>query len=225
MQDRTWITGTGRRTRVPRRLLMAASALTVACLLATGCTSATGTTRPTPPSTGAIAEWADATWQGTFQVDGRLTDGPAHVGSVGCTAIGYMALDLRRGATGTRGSSVSGRLRVWAVTTSGTTGTACGRRDLNQGSMLGTLSSDGNRLQGGSFHLLGVAYGRLTATIANTPAGAAMQEMQGQFGDGRSDHRSLHGTFTLARADPLGDTFANSQPATSPPASTEPWTE
>jgi hypothetical protein len=222
MQDRTWITGTGRRTWVRLRLPMAASALTVICLLATSCTSATGTTRPTPPGTGAVAEWAEATWQGTFQVDGVLTDGPAHVGSAGCTAIGLMALDLHRVAIGTRGSSVSGRLRGWAVTTSGTTGTACGRRDISQGSLLGTLSSDGNRLQVGNFHLLGVAYGWLTATIVGTAMGPAMQ---GQFGDGRSHHRSLHGTFTLARADTLGDTFANSQPATSPPTCTEPWME
>jgi hypothetical protein len=215
MQDRTWMTGT--RTRL--RLLMAASALTVTCLLATGCTSATTTTRATPPGTGAVtvtAEPAAATWQGTFQVDGLLTDGPAHVGSAGCTAIGRMALDLHQSAAGTPGSSVSGRLRVWAVATSGTTGTACGRRDISQGSLLGTLSSDGTRLQAGSFHLLGVPYGWLTATITNTPVGPAMQmqQMQGQFGAGRSDHRSLHGTFTLAKGVARADTRSTPSPAT-----------
>jgi hypothetical protein len=161
-----------------------------------------------------------ATWQGTFQVNGLLTNGPAHVGSAGCTAIGYMALDLHRVATATRGNSVSGHLRVWAVTTSGTTGTACGRHDSGQGSLLGTLSSDGRHLGAGNFHLLGVTYGWLTATIANTPAGAAMQELQGQFGAGSSGHRSLRGTFTLARSDTPSDAVADSHQSTSPPTPT-----
>src|SRR6266545_4445542 len=119
----------------------------------------------------------------------------------------------------TRGISVSGRLRVWAVTTSGTTGTACGRHHSGQGSLLGTVSSDGRHLGAGNFHLLGVTYGWLTATIANTPAGAAMQAMQGQFGAGRSGHRSLRGTFTLARFDASSDAVADSQQPTSPPTS------
>jgi hypothetical protein len=172
-----------------------------------------------PSGPGAVTtEPADATWhwRGTFQVDGVLTDGPAHVGSAGCTAIGYMALDLRRAATSPRGSSVSGRLRVWAVATSGT---ACGRRDISQGSLLGTLSSDGPRLQAGSFRLLGVSYGWLSATITNTPVGAVMQmqQMRGQFGDGHSGHRSLHGAFTLARGVARADTRATSSPATNQP--------
>jgi hypothetical protein len=168
----------------------------VACLLAAGCTGATTKTRATPPGSGAVtATLSAATWQGTFQVNGVLTDGPAHVGGAGCTAIGRMALDLHRVAAVAHGSSVSGRLRVWAVATSGTAGTACGRGDISQGSLLGTLSSDGKRLQAGSFHLLGVAYGWLTATIVGTALGPTMQA---QFGAGRSQHRSLHGTFTLA---------------------------
>jgi hypothetical protein len=199
---RTWTTRTRTRlwARTRMRLLMAASALTVVCLLATGCTSATRTTRATPPGTDvATAELADATWQGTFQVDGQLSNAPAHVGSAGCTAIGLMALDLHRGAIGTQ-DGVSGHLRVWAVTMSGPTGTACGRRDRSRGSLLGTLSSDGTRLQADGFCLLGVAYGWLIASIRNFPVGSTMQmqQMQGQFGAGRSHHRSLRGTFTLA---------------------------
>jgi len=105
---------------------MAASLLTVVWLLATGCTRATGTAQATPPGTDVgTAELAEATWQGTFQVDGQLIHVPAHVGSAGCTAIGRMALDLHRGAIGIQGS-VRGRLRVWAVTVSGTAGTSRG---------------------------------------------------------------------------------------------------
>jgi hypothetical protein len=210
MQDRTCRT----RLRMWRRGPRGASVVTVACLLAAGCTAATTTTRATPPGSGAVTATLPATtWQGTFQVDGLLTDGPAHVGSAGCTAIGRMALDLHRVAGGMRGSSVGGRLRVWAVVTSGTTDTACGRRDSSQGSLLGTLSGDGNRLQAASFHLLGVAYGWLTATIAGTTLGPTMQA---QFGAGRSHHRSLRGTFTLARSDTPSDAAADSQQSTSP---------
>ena len=182
-------------------LLMAATVLLVGCLLATGCTSTTGTTPATPPGTAVVtAELADATWQGTFQVDGQLTNAPAHVGSAGCTAIGRMALDLHQGA-GPHGG-VSGHLRVWAVTISGTTGTACGRRDRSRGSLLGTLASDGIHLQADRFRLLGVAYGWLTVSITNFPVTPTMQvqQLQGQFGAGRSHHRSLHGTFTVTRA-------------------------
>ena len=214
MHDRTWMTGT--RTRMRR--LLAASVLTVICLLATGCTSATATTQATPPGTDVVtAKLADATWKGTFQVDGQLTNAPAHVGSAGCTAIGLMALDLHRGAIGTRGS-VSGRLRVWAVTMSGTTGTACGRRDRSRGSLLDTLSSHSTRLQAGRFRLLSVPYGWLATTITNFPVGPTMQtqQMQGQFGAGRNHHRSPRGTFTLTRAVATADIRAvASQAATS----------
>jgi hypothetical protein len=174
----------------------------VGCVLATGCTSTTGTTPATTAGTEVVtAELADGTWQGTFQVDGQLTNAPAHVGSAGCTAIGRMALDLRQGATSTH-RRVSGRLRVWAVTMSGTTGTACGRRDRSRGSLLGTLASDGIHLQADRFHLLGVAYGWLTVSITNFPVTPTMhmQQLQGQFGAGRSHHHSLHGTFTVTRA-------------------------
>jgi hypothetical protein len=183
-------------------LLMAATVLLVGCLLATGCTSTTGTTPATPPGTDLVtAELADATWQGTFQVDGQLTNAPAHVGRAGCTAIGRMALDLHQGATSTHGG-VSGRLRVWAVTMSGTTGSACGRRDRSRGSLLGTLASDGAHLQADRFRLLGVAYGWLTASITTFPVTPTMQvqQLQGQFGAGRSHHRLLHGSFTVTRA-------------------------
>jgi hypothetical protein len=182
-------------------VLASYAVLTVVCLLATSCRSATGTTRATPPGTGVgTAELADASWQGTFQVDGQLTNVPAHVGSAGCTAIGRMALDLHRGAIGTQGG-IRGRLRVWAVTMSGTTGTGCGRRDRGQGSLQGTLSSDGTRLQVDGFRLLGVRYGWLFASIRNFPVGPTMQlqQLQGEFGAGRGHHRSLRGTFTLSR--------------------------
>jgi hypothetical protein len=212
----------GMRPRIPVAAGVRTAVVTGACLLATACTTAptTGTTRTTPPRSapGALtATLLAATWRGTFQIDGLLTDSPAHVGSAGCTAIGYMALDLHRVATGTHGNSVSGRLRVWAVTTSGATGTACGRRDILQGSLLGTLSSDGNRLRTGSFHLLGVAYGWLTATIVSTAIGPTMQA---QFSAGRRHHRSLRGSFTLARSDTPSDAVADSQPSTSPPTPT-----
>ena len=211
MQYRTWRTGLRMCGRGPT----AASIVTVACLLAAGCTDASTTARATPLGSGAVTATLPATtWQGIFQVDGLLTDGPAHVGSAGCTAIGRAALDLHRVADVTHGGSVSGRLRVWAVATSSTTGTACGRRDSSQGSLLGTLSSDGNRLQAGSFHLLGVAYGWLTATIVGTRLGPTVQ---GQFGAGRSRHYSLRGTFTLARSDTPSDAVADSQQSTSPP--------
>jgi hypothetical protein len=180
----------------------AATVLMVGCLLATGCTSTTGTTQATPPGTDVVtAELADGTWQGTFQVDGQLTNAPAHVGSAGCTAIGRIALDLHQGAIGPHGG-VSGHLRVWAVTMSGTTGTACGRRDRSRGSLLGTLASDGSHLQADRFRLLGVAYGWLTASITNYPVTPTMQmqQLQGHFGAGRSHHHSLHGTFTVTRA-------------------------
>jgi hypothetical protein len=186
---------------------MAAGLLTVVCLLATACTRATGTAQATPPGTDVVAaELAEGTWQGTFQVDGQLINVPAHVGSAGCTAIGLMALDLHRGVIGTQGG-VSGRLRVWAVTVSGTTGSACGRRDRSRGSLQGTLSSDGTRLRADGFRLLGVAYGWLVASIRTFPVGPTMQvqQLQGRFGAGRSHHRFLQGTFTLttsvARAD------------------------
>jgi hypothetical protein len=128
-----------------------------------------------------------------------------------------MALDLHRVAGGTRGSSVSGRLRVWAVATSGPTDTACGRRDSSQGPLVGTLSGDGNRLQAARFRLLGVAYGWLTATIVGTSLGPTMQA---QFGAGRSHHRSLRGTFTLAGSDTPSDAVADSHQSTSPPTPT-----
>ena len=84
---------------------MVAGLLTVVCLLATGCTRATGTAQTTPPVTEIVTvEPAQATWQGTFQVDGQLTDVPAQVGSAGCTAIGRMTLDLHRDTIGTQGS-------------------------------------------------------------------------------------------------------------------------
>lgn len=82
---------------------------------------------------------AEATWQGTFQVDGQLINVPAHVGSAACTAIGLMTPDLHRDTIGTRGS-VSGRLRVGAVTMSGTADTACGGRDNGRGSLQATLA-------------------------------------------------------------------------------------
>jgi hypothetical protein len=130
----------------------------------------------------------------------------AHVGSAACTAIGLMTLDLHRDTIGTRGS-VSGRLRVGAVTMSGTAGTACGGRDNGRGSLQATLSCDGSCLRADRFRLLGVPYGWLVASIKAFPLGPTMQseQLQGQFGDGRSHHRRLHGTFTLtatvARAD------------------------
>jgi hypothetical protein len=215
MQYRTCRTG----LRMWRRSPIAASVVTVACLLAAGCTgTTTATTRATPPGSGAVtAILPAATWQGTFQVNGLLTHSPAHVGSAGCTAIGRMALDLHRVATATRGNSVSGHLRVWAVTTSSTAGTACGRRDIAQGSLLAAVSSDGNRLQAGSLHLLGVAYGWLTATIVATSIGPTMQA---QFSAGHSHHHSLRGTFTLARSDTPSDAVADSQQSTSPPTPT-----
>lgn len=219
MHDRTWMTQTRLWVLIRMHLLMAASVLTVVCLLATGCTSATGTTRATAPGTDVVtAELADATWQGTFQVDGQLTNAPAHVGSAGCTAIGLMALDLHPGAIGTQGG-VSGRLRVWAVTMSGTTGTACGRRDLSRGSLLGTLSSDGTRLQADGFRLLGVPYGWLIASITTFPVGPTMQmqQMQAQFGAGHGHHRSLRGTFTLATTAARADIRAVATPAANQP--------
>ena len=56
-------------------------------------------------------EPAEATWQGTFEVEGQLTDVPAQVDSAGCTAIGLMTLDLHRDTIGTQGS-VRGRLQL-----------------------------------------------------------------------------------------------------------------
>jgi hypothetical protein len=172
--------------------------------LATGCTRATGTARAPPPGTEVVtAEPAEATWQGTFQVDGQLTDVPARVDSAGCTAIGLMTLDLHRDTIGTQGS-VSGRLRVGAVTLSGP---ACGRRDRSRGSLQATLSCDGSCLRADRFRLLGVGYGWLVASIRTVPVDPTMQseQLQGQFGGGRSHHHALHGTFTLtttvARAD------------------------
>ena len=108
-----------------------------------------------------------------------------------------MALDLHQGA-GPHGR-VSGRLRVWAVTMSGTTGSACGRRDRSRGSLLGTLASDGAHLQADRFRLLGIPYGWLTANITTYPVTPTMrvQQLQGQFGAGRSHHYLLHGSFTL----------------------------
>jgi hypothetical protein len=126
MHDSTWMTRTRWWPRMRPRLLMAASLLTVVWLLATACTRATGTAQATAPGTDVVAaELAEGTWQGTFEVDGQLSNVPAHVGSAGCTAIGLMALDLHQGAIGTQ-SGVSGRLRVWAVTVSGTAGTHVG---------------------------------------------------------------------------------------------------
>ena len=192
-RTRTWLWA---GLRMPLR--MAATAVMVGCLLATGCTNTTDTTQATPAATDVGPPGlADATWQGSFQVDGQLTNGPALVGSAGCTAIGRMALDLHQGA-GPHGR-VSGRLRVWAVTMSGTTGSACGRRDRSRGSLLGTLASDGAHLQADRFRLLGIPYGWLTASITNYPVTPTMQvqQLQGQFGAGRSHHRLLHGSFTL----------------------------
>jgi hypothetical protein len=183
-------------------LLMAATLLMVICLLVTGCTNTTGTTRATPPGTDVVtAELADATWQGTFEVDGQLTNVPGHVGSASCTAIGRMALDLHQRAISSQGR-VSGRLRVWAVTMSGTSGSACGRRDRSRGSVLATMASDGTHLQADRFRLLGVPYGSLVASITTFPATPTMQiqQLQGQFGAGRSHHHSLHGTLTVTRA-------------------------
>jgi hypothetical protein len=122
-------------------------------------------------------------------------------------AIGLMTLDLHRDTIGTRGS-VSGRLRVGrSRCPAGTAGTACGGRDNGRGSLQATLSCDGSCLRADRFRLLGVPYGWLVASIKAFPLGPTMQseQLQGQFGDGRSHHRSLHGTFTLtttvARAD------------------------
>jgi hypothetical protein len=178
---------------------MAAGLLTVVCLLATGCSRATGMAQAAAPVTEvATAELAEGTWHGTFQVDGELSNVPAHVGSAGCTALGLMTLDLHRGAIGSQGG-VSGRLRVGAVTVSGTTGTACGRRDRSRGTLQGTLSCDGTCLRADRFRLLGVSYGWLVASIRSFPVGPTMQtqQLRGQFGGGRSHHNSLQGTFTL----------------------------
>jgi hypothetical protein len=186
---------------------MAAGLFTVVGLLATGCTRATGTAQAAPPGTEVVTvELAEGTWHGTFQVEGQLSDVPAHVGSAACTAIGRMTLDLHRDRIGTQGS-VSGPLRVGAVTTSGTTGTACGRRDRSRESLQATLSCDGGCLRADRFHLLGVRYGWLVASIKAFPVDPTMQseQLQGHFGGGRSHHRALHGSFTLtttvARAD------------------------
>jgi hypothetical protein len=114
-------------------------------------------------------------------------------------AIGLMTLDLHRDTIGTRGS-VSGRLRVGrSPCPAGTAGTACGGRDNGRGSLQATLSCDGSCLRADRFRLLGVPYGWLVASIKAFPLGPTMQseQLQGQFGDGRSHHRSLHGTFTL----------------------------
>jgi hypothetical protein len=208
MHDSTWMTDGPRSwPRMRTRLLMAAGVLTVLWLLATACTRATRTPGATPPVSDVVTEEpAKATWQGTFQVDGQLINVPAHVGSAACTAIGLMTLDLHRDTIGTRGS-VSGRLRVGAVTMSGTAGTACGGRDNGRGSLQATLSCDGSCLRADRFRLLGVLYGWLVVSIKAFPLGPTMQseQLQGQFGDGRGHHRSLHGTFTLtttvARAD------------------------
>jgi hypothetical protein len=197
MDDRTLMTRP--RSWPPIRHLMAASLLTVVCLLATGCTRATGTAQATPPGTDVVAAGpAEAIWQGTFQVDGELINAPAHVGSAACTAIGLMTLELHREAIGTQGS-MSGRLRVGAVTMSGPAGDACGRRDRNRGPLQATLSCDGTCLQTDCFRLLGVRYGWLVASIKAFPVSPTMQteQLQGQFGGGRSHHRSLHGTLTL----------------------------
>jgi hypothetical protein len=207
MHDRTWMTRPRPWPRTRTRLLMAAGLLTVVCLLATGCTRATGTAQAPPPVTEVVpVEPAEATWQGTFEVEGQLTDVPAQVDSAGCTAIGLMTLDLHRDTIGTQGS-VSGRLRVGAVTVSGPAGDACGRRDRNRGSLQATLSCDGSCLRADRFRLLGVGYSWLVASIRRFPVGPRMQseQMEGRFGGGRSHHHSLHGTFTLtttvARAD------------------------
>jgi hypothetical protein len=191
---RTWL---GAGLRMPLRT--AATVVMVGCLLATGCTNTTDTTQATPAATAVVPPGlADVTWQGTFQVDGQLTNAPAHVGSAGCTAIGRMALDLHQGAIGPHGR-VSGRLRVWAVTMSGATGSACGRRDRSRGSLLGTLASDGAHLQADRFRLLGIPYGWLTASITTFPVTPTMQvqQLEGRFGAGRSQHHLLHGSFTL----------------------------
>jgi hypothetical protein len=112
-----------------------------------------------------------------------------------------MALDLHQRAVSTQGG-VSGRLRVWAVTISGTSGSACGRRDRRRGSLLATMASDGTHLQADRFRLLGVPYGSLVASITTFPVTPTMQiqQLHGQFGAGRSHHRSLHGTLTVTRA-------------------------
>ena len=116
MHDRTWMTRPRPWPRTRTRLLMAAGLLTVVCLLATGCTRATGTAQAPPPVTEVVpVEPAEATWQGTFEVEGQLTDVPAQVDSAGCTAIGLMTLDLHRDTIGTQGS-VRGRLQLGAVT-------------------------------------------------------------------------------------------------------------
>ena len=180
-------------------LLTAATVVMVVCLLAMGCTSTIGTTPATPLRTDVVtAELADTAWHGTFQVDGQLTNAPAHVGSAGCTAIGRMALSLHQGAIGTQGG-LSGHVLLWAVSMSGT---GCGHRDLSRGSLVATVFTDGIHLQADRFRLLGVPYGWLTGSITNFPVGPTMQmqQMQGEFGAGRSHHRSLHGTFTVTRA-------------------------
>ena len=206
MHDKTRTTRPRSWPRMRLRLLMAANFLAVVGVLATGCTRATGTTQATPGTKVVTAELAGGTWKGTFQVDGQLVKVPAHVGSAGCTAIGRMTLDLHRDTIGTQGS-VSGRLRVEAVTMSGTTGPACGHSGRNPGSLQATLSCDGTCLRADRFRLLGVPHGWLVGSIRSIPVGPTMQiqQLQGQFGGGRSHHRSLHGSFTLtttvARAD------------------------
>jgi hypothetical protein len=133
MHDRTWTTRPRPWPQIRTRFLKAANLLTVICVLATGCTRAT--TQATAPETEVVtAELAEGIWQGTLEVDGQLIDVPAHVGSAGCTAVGLMTLDLHRATIGTQGS-VSGRLRVRAVTMSGAAGGACGRRDRSRGSL------------------------------------------------------------------------------------------
>jgi hypothetical protein len=208
MHDSTWMTDGPRSwPRMRTRLLMAAGVLTVLWLLATACTRATRTPGATPPVSDVVTEEpAKATWQGTFQVDGQLINVPAHVGSAACTAIGLMTLDRHRDTIGTRGS-VSGRLRVGAVTVSSTAGPACGRRRRIRGSLQATLFCDGTCLRADRFRLLGVSYGWLIASIRTFPVGPTMQmqQMQGQFGGGRSHHRSLQGTFTLTTTVAIAD--------------------
>jgi hypothetical protein len=94
------------------------------------------------------------------------------------------------------------RLRVWAVTMSGTTGTAGGVATTAEDRCRAPWPGDGTHLQADRFRLLGVSYGWLTASITTfsvTPT-TQIQQLQGQFDAGRSHHRSLHGTFTVTRA-------------------------
>ena len=83
---------------------------------------------------------------------------------------------------------------------SGTTGTACGVATTAEDRCWAPWPGDGTHLQADRFRLLGVSYGWLTASITTFSVipTTQIQQLQGQFGAGRSHHRLLHGSFTLA---------------------------